>query len=101
MTIASALRNGGIYSAPLRAGSSNGNGTMPTVDTYGPSNPGSLEGLYSRMSFSQSNQESMGVGAMLTGIMAGAAPGSSSGPLGTIGSSIAGQALMATARDSH
>jgi hypothetical protein len=53
------------------------------------------------MTFSKSNQESMGVGAMLTGIMAGAAPGSSSGPLGTIGSSIAGQALMATARDSH
>lgn len=101
MTIASAPRSG-MFSSPLRASSFSL--TSPSVDAYGPSNPGSLEGLYNRPTFTQGKREAMsmaGVGVMMTGIMVGAALGSPWGPPVMIGSMFAGLALMAAARDSQ
>lgn len=102
MTIATAPRAGGFHPGPLRASSFSL--TSPSVDTFGPSNPSSLEGLYSRPTFTQGKREAMsmaGVGVMMTGIMVGAALGSPWGPPVMIGSMFAGLALMAAARDSQ
>ncbi|GMU55701.1 hypothetical protein DYH09_18090 [bacterium CPR1] len=102
MTIATAPQVGG-FSGLLR-GSSSFSTSSASVDTYGPSNPTSLEGLYTRPTFTQGKREAMsmaGVGVMMTGIMVGAALGSPWGPPVMIGSMFAGLALMAAARESH
>ncbi|MEW6281918.1 MAG: hypothetical protein AB1758_25150 [Candidatus Eremiobacterota bacterium] len=101
MTIATAQTRAGFASPLSRSGFASLYG--PSVDTYGPSNPSTLEGIYQKPSFTtQGKREAMqfaGIGVMMTGIMVGASLGSPWGPPVMIGSMFAGLALMAAARD--
>ena len=76
--------------------------TLAVVDTYGPSNPTTLEGIYKRPVFIQGKKEAVqlaGLGVAMTSILAGAAMRNAWSPVVMIGGMIAGLAIMAAAAD--